>query len=240
MASATLRYIIQDIHTALQQNIDDAKITLAQVLFHTLTIADRLKLQHIEKRDSGVFLHIYDDVPVVKTDTGTNPDIIRNRHYLDLPASVYDMDKDRGISYISYVQFDDTCVPPFTFVQFSRTTPSQAQILYMTDEETPSPSNPYFYMVGTKAYLLGTECISLNKVEVGLYSSFNIDEYFSASCLLDEPFDFPPELITVLRREVLDLDRFILMVPRDLVNDGANELDDVPKSKLISVNPQQQ
>lgn len=236
MAGVTLRHIILDIQKVLRQNIDDSSITLSHILFHVVTIADRLKSQHLEKRKSGAFLHIYDAVPVLKAVTSTNPDIIKSRHYFDLPASVYDFNLDLGVSYISYVLFDQTCNPPFTYVTFSRTTPAEAKILYMTDEEKPTPKNPYFYRVGRYIYLLGTECINLDKVEVGLYSSFDVAEYFTASCKLDDPFDFPPELISVLRREVLDLGRFLLLMPKDLINDGSNELSEVPKTKLISVN----
>jgi hypothetical protein len=236
MAGTTLRHIILDIQKILRQNIDDASITLSHILFHTITIADRLKSQHIEKRASGAFLHIYDAVPVMKAISSTNPDIIKGRHYFDLPSSIYDFNLDLGINYISYVTFDESCTPPFTYVTFSRTTPSESKILYMTDDEKPTPKNPYFYRVGRYVYLLGTECINLDKVEVGLYSSFDLSEYFKASCLLDEPFDFPPELISVLRREVLDLGRFLLLMPKDLLNDGSNELIDVPKTKIISVN----
>ena len=243
MAGVTLRHIILDVEKILRQNIDDSSITLSHILFHVLTVADRLKSQHIEKRRSGAFLHIYDSVPVLKAISSTNPDIIKGRHYFDLPSNIYDYDLDMGISYISYTLFDDTCIPPFTFVQFSRTTPAESRILYMTDDEKPTPKNPYFYRVGRYVYLLGTECVDIPSVEVGLYSSFDLTEYFNATCRLDEPFDFPPELLPVLRREVLDLGRFMLLMPKDLVNDGSNELTDIPKTKLISVNegvPQQQ
>jgi hypothetical protein len=40
------------------------------------------------------------------------------------------------------------------------------------------------------------------------------------------------------------LGRFLLLMPKDLVNDGSNELTDIPKTKIVSVNesvsPQQQ
>jgi hypothetical protein len=244
MAGITLRYLISDIEKILRQNIDDSSITKSHILFHILTVADRLKSQHIDKRNSGAFLHIYDEIPVLKSISSTNPDLIKGRHYFDLPTSVYDFNLDYGINYISYSLFDETCIPPFTYVQFSRTTPAESRILYMTEDEKPSPKNPYFYRVGRYVYLLGTECINLSKIEVGLYSSYNINDYFTSSCLLDEPFDFPNELIPILRREVLDLGRFLLLMPKDLVNDGSNELTDIPKTKIVSVNesvsPQQQ
>lgn len=93
---------------------------------------------------------------------------------------------------------------------------------------------PYWYRVGDRIYFLGTECINICGIEIGLYLSLAPDTV----CDLDEPFPFPDELIVIMQRHVLDLGRFVLMMPTDRVNEGTTslELNDMPKSKIISVN----
>jgi len=241
---AALRYIVNDIYTILEQTYDDSKIEFEHVLYHVLVIADRLKSQHIEKRDSGAFLHIYTDIQLTEDKTTINPDKIAGRKYIDIPHTIYDYDLDRGISYISYSSDADEFNPPFTSVTFCRTTPAKSKRLYWTDEEKPSPSNPYFYRVNNRIYTLGIECINNPRVEIGLYNSFNPDDYFKliVDCDLDSEFDFPDELIAILQRQVLDLGRFALLIPKDSRNDGDSELKEsnVPTQKLVSVNEQQQ
>jgi len=56
---------------------------------------------------------------------------------------------------------------------------------------------------------------------------------------IDQPFEFPQELLPVLKRQILDLGRFILQIPNDLINDGTGlQSKQIPTQKLISVNEQ--
>jgi hypothetical protein len=50
--------------------------------------------------------------------------------------------------------------------------------------------------------------------------------------------DFPDELLIILKRQVLDLGRFTLMLPQERVNDGSDDgaRKGVPTNKLVSVN----
>ena len=55
---------------------------------------------------------------------------------------------------------------------------------------------------------------------------------------LDAEFEFPEELILILKRQVLDLGRFALKMPEDRNNDGVDDTNakNVSDQKLVSVN----
>ena len=55
---------------------------------------------------------------------------------------------------------------------------------------------------------------------------------------MDAELDFPDETLIILKRQVLDLGRFTLMLPQERVNDGADDTVNkgVPTNKLVSVN----
>lgn len=238
MSNTLLRYVVDDISKDLKQVSDDKKIEKSQVAYWVLMVGNRLKSQHIQKRDSGQFLHTYVNVPVEKVAASSNPNTVQGRKRITLPTPVFDFDGDRGIDYIAYwIEDEADCdIPPeFANLTFTRTTPKTAARLYMDEWETPSPGNPYFYRTGqSSVYLLGLEKVNVLAVEIGIYSTFDplttID--------LDAPFDFPEELLNVLKRQVLDLGRFVLQVPEERRNDGISTTpsENVPTQKLISVN----
>ena len=230
-----LRHIVDDVATDLNQLDDDRKITKAQVAYWVIVVANRLRSQHIGKRDSGAFLTTFDNVPIEIKDASSENEI-KNRKFFILPKTIYDYDMDGGIEYISFCLDEDKpgCPPAFTNVTFSRTTPGKSRRLYYSPYEKPCPSNPYFYRVHDHIYLLGIECVDISSVEVGVYSA--IDPVTKID--LDAPFDFPEELIITLKRQVLDLGRFALLIPQERVNDGSNDVGNqgVPTNKLVSVN----
>lgn len=223
---ATLRYIANDILTTLKLKNDDAQIKLNHVVYWVQIYADRLKVQHFNKIDSGAFLHTFINVPVLINS-------ITHQKYVELPSAIYDLDKDKAIDYVSYAPDVDSCSPAFTSITFGRTTPKDAKQLYWRKETTPSPSNPYFYREAMKyIYFLGFECIDLQFVNLGLLSSFNP----ASPCPLDDEFDFPPELLPVLQRQILDLGRLALMIPDERLNQGNDDPDEaMPKSKLMQM-----
>ena len=54
---------------------------------------------------------------------------------------------------------------------------------------------------------------------------------------MDQVFDFPEETLIILKRQVLDLGRFLLMMPQERINDGATiQSKQVPTNKITSVN----
>ena len=118
---------------------------------------------------------------------------------------------------------------------FTRTSPSKAARLYFREDEKPLPSNPYFYRVGDRLYFLGTETLNLSSVELGLKTSFDPTD---VNMDIDQDFEFPQDLLPLLKRQILDMGRFVLQVPEDLLNDGSGQVKPLPTQKLISVNPQ--
>lgn len=230
-----LRHIVDDIETDLKQVLDDQTITKAQIAYWVIIVGNNILSEHIKRRDSGAFLSTF-ILPVNRFQTNKNPNEVKDRYYFRLPGSIFDYNKDAGISFIAYYRdkAKPGCPPEFTKTTFSRTTPAQAEALYMNRYEKPSESNPYFYRVHDIVYLLGTECIPMTDIEVGLFLCIppvtEID--------LDAPFDFPEERIEVLKRRVLDLGRFSLLLPQERINDGApdTKASAVPTNKLVSVN----
>lgn len=231
-----LRHIVDDIAQDLKQVLDDKAIQTSQVAYWVVLIGNRLKSQHIGKRDSGAFLAVYDNVPVDEVTVSSLPNEIKNRKFFILPQSIYDYDMDRGIEYISYCleEPQEGCPPSFTNVTFNRTSPSKSRRLYYSKYEVPSPSRPYFYVVHDHVYLLGIECVDIASLEIGIYSTLNPVEKID----LDAVFDFPDELLAILKRQVVDLGRFSLLMPEEKTNDGANRVSAraVPTNKLVSVN----
>lgn len=234
MANHSLRLIAFDILSDLKQTMDDKELTLSKVAFYVITVANNLKSKHIQNRRSGAFMHTFPEIPIIRSTNNNTQDLIKNRPSIFLPKSIYDFDLDGGVKYVKYSDKDE-CSKGFERVQFTRTEAGRkAERLYLTDYEKPSPANPYWYRTGSYIVLLGIENTTVKKLEFGLFST--IDPLTEID--IDKPFDFPEELIPVLKRQVLDLGRFILMIPSERVNDGADSIknQDVPTQKLISVN----
>jgi hypothetical protein len=225
--AATIRFVVYDLLNDLKQIYDDAALTPFKVYYWTLIHADRLRKLHIEKIDSGAYVYRFDNVVV-------SVDPVTGRNYFELPAAIYDFDKDDGIDYITYPPIYDLSLPMFASTTFTRTTPGKAARLYFREEERPSPSNVYFYRQNKYIYLLGVEEINLNAIEVGLKTSL---APAALDTDIDAAFDFPQDLIPVLKRQILDMGRFVMQIPADLINDG-NVFDskNMPTQKLVSVN----
>ena len=239
VSSTKLRYVVDDIAKDLKQVFDDKIIERSQIAYWVLLVGNRLKSQHIAKVDSGAYVHAFSGIPLEIAVVGSNPNDIPGRKRIVLPEAIYDYDKDGGVVYISY--WDEEAVsteciqpPEFTNRIFTRTKPIETERLYMNKYERPSPRDPYFYRLGKYIYFLGIEKVDVQTVEIGIYSTFDpltdID--------LDAEFEFPEELLLILKRQVLDLGRFALKIPEDRKNDGEDTTDvgSVSEQKLVSVN----
>jgi len=220
----TYRYVVYDILRDFKQRYSQAEISEYQLLYWILIHADRLRKLHIEKRDSGEYIGIFD----VAVSIDSN-----NRKYITLPSRVYDFNEDRGIAFISYEQRSTDAIPIFSQVTFGRTTPAISKRLQYREEEVPSPDNPYFYRVGDVLPFLGVEDVPMEYVEVGLYTTLNPTDL---TLSLDDYFDFPQDLLPLLKRQVLDLGLWALNVPKDMINDGADSRAPVQQKKFVSVN----
>lgn len=235
MANTLLRTVIDDIVLDLKQTDDDTIVQRTQIAYWILMLADRLKSQHILKRSSGAFLSTF-IVPVVTFTDNLNPNQIKNQKHFILPKTIYDFDRDEAINFLAYYDGDD-CIaerPRLTKVHFSRTTPKASLRLYSDKDEQPAPETPYFYRVHEIIYALGIEEIAVENLVVGLFTTFDPVTTID----IDEPFDFPEELYAVLKRQVLDLGRFSLLIPQERINDGTDIINPgaVPTNKLVSVN----
>lgn len=238
MATDRLRIIVDELQTTIKQTFDDKQVTKAQVAYLVILAANKLLGQHIAKRDSGQFLNIFGAVPVkVATDT-IHPDLIKGRKYIELPGSIFDYDKDEGVEYIAYQDDELICPPSMAVKTFQRTSPSQAQWLYLNKYTTPSPKQPYWYRVNNLIYILGLEKVPVKNLEIGIYLTIDPLEEID----LDAPFRFPQELMEVLKRQVLDLARFSFLFDSraDRSNDGNDSAEAANIPKIASVNQQQQ
>jgi hypothetical protein len=225
--AATLRMVVYDLLNDFKQIYPDAPFTPFKILFWVLTHADRLRKLHTEKIDSGAYIYRFDNIPVLVDST-------TGRNYFELPANIYDFDGDKAVDYITYHPGIDQSLPAFSSVTFTRTTPAKAARLYFREDERPTPANPYFYRQNKNIYLLGVEEINITKVETGLKTTL---EPASLTTDIDVAFDFPQDLLPTLKRQVLDLGRFALQLPADLINDGTAIIDKaIPTQKLVSVN----
>ena len=238
MAATLLRTVVDDLIKDFKQVIDDKQLQKTQVAHWVIMLGNRLLSQHIGKRDSGAFLSIYAGVPIETATSTVSPNVVKGRKYIVLPTCIFDYNKDGGVEYISYYmdKKEPNCPAPFTRQTFTRTTPGGSQRLYMSSYETPGPKNPYWYRAGQYIYLLGVECINPKNVEIGIYST--LKPITDSTIDLDAPFPFPEELLIQLKRQVLDLGRFALVIPETRINDGVDSYQGklIPTNKLTSVN----
>jgi hypothetical protein len=226
---ATYRYVALDIQKSLKKAFDDADVRLSQVIYWIQVVANKIRVDQQQKTDSGLFVSTFSSV-AVSTDT-------KGRHYLDLPGSVMDLPNEGGIVFMTY-NYDTGCCcsgPNFAHRFFQPTNISKVHRLQMDIYEKPSPENPYFYRVGDRVdganvdrlYLLGTECIKVSDIELGLMLSLDPTDL----CSLDEQVPVPDERIEELMKTVLELGRWVTLMPEERINQGADDsAPDAPQS----------
>lgn len=227
----SLRTIWYDIKRDLKQNKDDLEIPDAQGYYWTLMVADRLRMQHIVKRRSGAFLTTF--VVPVEADL-----VFTERRYITLPRNVYDLDLDAGIQSLSYFVSDATS-PDFKRVEMFRTDPSRLRTRNMSAYQKATATHPYFWREHSRLYFDGVHP-DLDKIEAKLLTTLPTLSEVDAENLLDEPLDFPVELLFPLKEAIKGMGRFALALPGQyLINDGTNrntgQVAGVPE-KTTSVN----
>lgn len=235
-----LRHIIDDISETLKQTYDDKIIQRSQIAYWILLVSNTLKGQHIQKRSSGAFLSTFTNIPLLTSNTSVDRNLVKDRKYFILPETIYDFDNDGAIDYMCYVSDGGpSCPPQFTRQTFNRTTQKTAERLYYSRYERPSPKNPFFYRTGNYIYTLGLERVDVKFLEIGIYTA--LDPLVKID--IDQPFDFPDELMTQLRRNVIDLAKYSYIFPQERVNDGADTAAEkqlnVPKTVSVTDNQQQ-
>lgn len=217
---STYRFAANSVLEVLKQTSDDA-FSIDIVAYWCSVVANRLRQQHLKKQDfdrrNGTFLSIFDNVPVTVSNNSQAPDVVAGRKWVQLPEPLVELPNDGGVDFISYT-FDTGCCdePSWLRVPFQRTTPAAAHRLMLNPYEKPSPENPYFYVVGSKIYFLGTECVTMHDVELGLRTN----KVPNTPCKLDDPIDIPEHLMETLIAQVANMGRFLLAYPSDRTNDG--------------------
>ncbi len=235
----TYRQFAYDIKRILKSQGDDADIGLAQIVYWTQLIGNRLVFEDIEfsKKITSLYDATYKPIPV-KIDT-----VLDNRKYIDLPSPILHLKNEGGVTYISYNM--ETCCcdgPAFAQKPFTATTKSEAERIYGDEYEKPSPKNPYFYFVGkvngtpvNRLYFLGLDCVNLKDVEICIKQKMNP----ANTCDIDEQMPIAAELLQRLQAEVLQIGRFMINMPEERINEGSDERM-MAQFKPPQVQPQQQ
>ncbi len=225
----TYRFVVYDIEKNLKASFDDADFTFNQILYWVQVVANRLRLQHNLATNSDLFTSTFNSV-AVSTD-------VKGRKYVDLPIQVMDLPNNGGIIYITYNLETNKCEgPAFAQTWFQGVNIGSVQHLYLDEYTKPNPKNPYFYRVGDKVdsvdvnrvYLLGLECVPVADVEMAVKSVLDP----SKTCDIDEHVPLPDAMIQDLMMQVLQLGRFVMMMPSEAVNSGEDEA--TPDTRLYA------
>lgn len=215
----TYRYVVYDIHKTLKKNFDDADITLNQVLYWVMVVANKIRVQHDIVVNSDVFTSTFSSLPILID--------VNGRKYIDLPTSIMSLPNNAGVVYLTY-NMDTNCCRGAAFAQtfFQPVNVGEVQHLYLDEYTAPSAKQPYFYRIGDRVdglsvnrlYLVGLECVDVVDLEIAVKTSLNPKDI----CDLDDELPVPDELIQDLTMEVLQLGRFVMMIPEERVNQGAD------------------
>lgn len=216
----TYRYVVYDIEKSLKKTFDDADITLTQILYWVMVVANKIRQQHDASINSDEFVSTFYPIDVKIDEKG--------RKYIDLPSSIMSKPNNAGVVYLTY-NFDTKCCSGDAFAQvfFQPVNLGAVQHLYLDAYTKPSEKNPYFYRVGDKVngvdvnrlYLLGIECVDVKDLEIAIKTTLNPKDL----CSLDDELPVPDDLIQDLITEVLQLGRFVMMIPEERENTGEDE-----------------
>lgn len=196
---ATYRYVAKDIEKDLKQLYDDAQISLASIAYWMHIVGDYYRRIRIEKYNAHQYLNIFNTNLTTSDDVGS---------FINVPP-IYDYQLDKGIDFLE-IQVGGV------FVRCSYVTLAQLGRITKIPEEVPTNTNPVFYMVGHRAFVLpkqpqGTIC------NAGLYLAFETTKVIN----LDDEFEFPQDMLPRLKADLLSMGRLVLSMPDNAVNDGS-------------------
>jgi hypothetical protein len=206
-----MRYadVIGAVSSDLKQSYQDQIIEPYTILYWVNIVANQLLYQHIQNdwsKNSWVNGEYIRPFRIRVRNEG-------NAKYFELPLGVLNINgRDDGINFVTYdLNQDFGDYPDLGMRQFTRTAPAVVPRLYMTWAEKPSPSNPYYYRIADKAYLIGIENVPCEYVKTGLVLGTTMQDIKS----IEEEIRIPQHLLKILHYEVLKLGQFALMVPED-------------------------
>lgn len=216
----TYRFVVYDLQKSFSASFDDADFTFNQILYWVQVVSNRLRASDNGFTNSDLYTSTFSNVPVSVDANGAQ--------YVDLPVQIMNLPNNSGIVYLTYNVETCKCSGP-TFAQtwFQGTSIGAVQNLYLDKYTKPSITNPYFYRVGAQVdgvgvnrlYLLGTECINVETVAIALKASLDP----TSICNIDDQISLPDELIQELMMQVLQLGRFIMLMPNEATNDGQDD-----------------
>ena len=216
----TYRYVVYDLQKSFNATFDDADFTFNQILYWVMVVANRLRVQQTMATNSDLFTSTFNNIPVLTDSNG--------RKYIDLPVQIMDLPNNAGVVYLTYNEETCECEGPrFAQVWFQGVNLPNVQHLYLDVYTTPSSTNPYYYRVGHKVdgsavnrlYLLGVECVPVKSIEIAVKSSLDP----KTLCSIDDDIPLPDEMVQDLVMQVLQLGKFIMLMPKEVTNEGEDE-----------------
>jgi hypothetical protein len=215
----TYRYVVYDLQRNFNAAFDDADFTFNQILYWVQVVANKMRVQQQLITNSDLFTSTFSSVNIQTDSTG--------KKYIDLPTQIMDLPNNAGIVYITYNIETCKCEgPTFAQIWFQGTSIGAVQHLYLDEYTKPTQKNPYYYRVGhqvdgvgvNRIYLLGLECIEVQDLEIAIKSSLNP----KMACNIDDNIPIPDEMIQDLSMQVLQLGRYIMLLPKENLNDGSD------------------
>jgi hypothetical protein len=216
----TYRYVVYDLQKSFNSTFDDADFTFNQILYWVMVMANKLRVQQTLATNTDLFTSTFSSVDVLLDNKG--------RKYIDLPVQIMDLAYNAGVMYITYNE--ETCKcdgPSFAQVHFSGIDVGSIRTLYMDEYTKPTSVNPYFYRIGhnidgspvNRIYFLGLECVPVKDVEIAVKSSLDP----KVLCDIDSEIPLPDEMIPDLIMQILQLGKFIMLMPKEVTNEGEDE-----------------
>lgn len=222
MANTTVRQLAYDILNQFGYNHDDADRNYIKVAYNIKVCLDKLAADGIKKDISkGDFLATQHEMSIWTVDLLT--DANRGWRYFDLPGSVYELPKDGGIASIYYYRpsgLPANCPPQVARVKYRPVALSWLESLWKSRWQYVDESQPVYARASVgnadRVYVFGQD-EDIDQLEAHLFLAMpNIPDLN-----LDDNISLPDNRIHTLKRMVIELERWALMVPQQrLKNDG--------------------
>lgn len=234
----TVRYITYNLLTALKQSFADKDISFAQVAFWVKLAVNDIRGKKYEKDKDFVIgggsWVSFTGVPVTIQQTGDN-NIFPDFKFIDLPAGVFDLEHERGIDYIYYIPPVEMKVP-IKKVWFEKITMRELEMI-QDNLEKPRWNRPYFIRVSNRLYLAGIEGVPVDVVNMSILAT---EKPSLDDTVLDSEVLLNDEEIMQVESAVLQLGRWMLLIPHERVEDGMDGQEASKNKQYPQVQQEQQ